>query len=131
MGKQESNSTFNRRNFLKTAGVAAASAGVAPKLVFAEDEFSDNILVFVFQRGGIDGLSFLAPMNGHADRGHYEALRSNGTMNPSSNLQALSNGWGLHPSAAAPQYQPLGVVNGSLMAPNFNDPEIIFRSGLE
>jgi uncharacterized protein (DUF1501 family) len=100
MSKQNSNNTFNRRNFLKTAGIAAVSAGVTPKLVFAEDEFSDNILVFVFQRGGIDGLSFMAPMNGHADRGHYEALRSNGTMIPSNNLQALSNGWGLHPSAA-------------------------------
>jgi uncharacterized protein (DUF1501 family) len=100
MSTNNNTSTFNRRHFLKTAGVAAASAGMSPKLVFAEDEYSDNILVFVFQRGGIDGLSFMAPMNGHADRGHYEALRANGTMIPSANLQALSGGWGLHPSAA-------------------------------
>ena len=66
MSKQK-NKIFNRRNFLKTAGVAAASVGVAPKLAFAEDEFSDNILVFVFQRGGIDGLSFMAPMNGQGN----------------------------------------------------------------
>jgi len=100
MNRQKSKNTFNRRNFLKTAGVAAATAGIAPKLAFAEDEYSDNILVFVFQRGGIDGLSFLAPMDGHADRGHYQNLRTYGTMIPSSNLQGLAGGWGLHPSAA-------------------------------
>jgi len=100
MNRQKSKNTFNRRNFLKTAGVAAATAGIAPKLAFAEDEYSDNILVFVFQRGGIDGLSFLAPMDGHADRGNYQNLRTYGTMIPSSNLQGLAGGWGLHPSAA-------------------------------
>jgi len=100
MSKLNSKHSFNRRHFLKTAGVATAAAGLAPRLTFAQDEHNDNILVFVFQRGGIDGLSFLAPMNGHADRGHYETLRSNGTMIPSANLQALSGGWGLHPAAA-------------------------------
>ena len=100
MSKQIDKNTINRRNFLKTAGIGAAVAGLAPRLTFAEDEYSDNILVFVFQRGGIDGLSFLAPMNGHADRGNYEALRFNGTMIPSNQLQGLSGGWGLHPAAA-------------------------------
>jgi uncharacterized protein (DUF1501 family) len=100
MNSQNNKQSFNRRQFLKTAGVTTAAAGLGPRLVFAEDEYSDNILVFIFQRGGIDGLSFLAPMNGHADRGHYEALRTNGTMIPNVDLQALSGGWGLHPSAA-------------------------------
>lgn len=100
MSNKNRKHSFKRRDFLKTAGVTAATAGLAPRLAFSEDEYSDNILVFVFQRGGIDGLSFLAPMDGHADRGHYESLRSNGTMIPSGNLQALADGWGLHPSAA-------------------------------
>ena len=52
---------INRRNFLKTSAAATAAAGVAPRLGFALDEYSDNILVFVFLRGGIDGLSFLVP----------------------------------------------------------------------
>ena len=39
-------------------------------------------------------------MTGHADRGYYEALRANGTMIPSVDLQALAGGWGLHPAAA-------------------------------
>ena len=100
MSKQDNRFKINRRNFLKTTGTAAAAAAMAPKLSFAADTYGDNILVFVFQRGGIDGLSFMAPMDGHPDRGHYNALRSRGTMIPSSSLQAVSNGWGLHPAAS-------------------------------
>ncbi len=100
MSKSKSTSGYSRRHFLKTTGVATAVAGFTPGLTFAVDEYSENIFVFVFQRGGIDGLSFLAPMNGHADRGNYEALRVNGTLIPSGNLQPLSGGWGLHPAAA-------------------------------
>ncbi len=100
MGSHYDSNKFSRRNFLKTAGVAAAATGVAPRLAFAVDEYSDNILVFVFQRGGIDGLSFLAPMDGHGDRGHYEGLRVNGTLIPSASLQHVAGGWGLHPAAA-------------------------------
>ena len=92
---------LNRRSFLKTAGVAPlAAAGMMSSVSVGADPYSDNIFVFVFQRGGIDGLSFLTPMDGHADRGNYEALRVNGTMIPSNNLTALASGWGLHPSAA-------------------------------
>ncbi|MEJ8566603.1 DUF1501 domain-containing protein [Elongatibacter sediminis] len=92
-------SRLNRRQFIQ-AGGAAAMATAAPKLAFSANTYGDNILVFIFQRGGIDGLSFLAPMDGHADRGHYETLRANGTMIPSGSLQSLGNGWGLHPAAA-------------------------------
>lgn len=94
---------MNRRDFLKTAGIASAAGVAAPRMSFAVDPYTDNILVFVFQRGGIDGLSFLTPMDGHADRGHYEGYRINGTLIPSANLHSLGNGWGLHPAAA-----PLG-----------------------
>lgn len=100
MSKNNGTNKLNRRNFIKTAGVASAAAGMAPGLAFAEDEYSDNILVFVFLRGGIDGLSFLTPMDGHPDRGHYNALRVNGTRIPSASLQSVGNGWGLNPSAA-------------------------------
>ena len=92
--------TLNRRNFIKTVGAGTAlAATAAPRITFAEDIYSDNILVFVFQRGGIDGLSFMAPMDGHADRGHYEALRTNGTLIPSASLLPTADGWGLHPAA--------------------------------
>ncbi len=100
MSRDKQANTINRRKFLKTAGAATAVAGLAPRLTFAVDEYSDNILVFVFQRGGIDGLSFLTPMDGHPDRGHYNALRVNGTRIPSGSLQSVGSGWGLNPAAA-------------------------------
>jgi uncharacterized protein (DUF1501 family) len=100
MSTSNNTNTMNRRNFLKTTGVAAAAAGMSPRLSFAADAYGDNILVFVFQRGGIDGLSFMTPMDGHADRGHYATLRSRGTLIPSAELQPVGSGWGLHPSAA-------------------------------
>ncbi len=100
MSRDNQANKINRRKFLKTAGVATAAAGLAPRLTFAVDEYSDNILVFVFQRGGIDGLSFLTPMDGHPDRGHYNALRVNGTRIPSGNLLSVGGGWGLNPAAA-------------------------------
>jgi uncharacterized protein (DUF1501 family) len=89
----------NRRQFLQSSAALAAGATM-PTLSFAADTYGDNILVFIFQRGGIDGLSFLAPMDGHPDRGLYETLRSNGTQIPSANLQAVAGGWGLHPAAS-------------------------------
>lgn len=94
-------SLIKRRDFLKSSLAAPmVAAGMGPSLSFAHDPYSDNIFVFVFQRGGIDGLSFLTPMDGHPDRGYYEALRVNGTMIPSNQLEALSGGWGLISSAA-------------------------------
>jgi uncharacterized protein (DUF1501 family) len=48
-------------------------------------------------------------------------------------LKRLHNNqiWQIFPGYEAAAYQPLGVFNGSLIKPDFNDPEIIFRSGLE
>lgn len=92
-------SKLNRRDFLKTAGATSAAAALAPRLSFGADIYGDNILVFVFLRGGIDGLSLLTPMNGHPDRTHYNGLRTNGTLIPSTSLLPLSGGWGLHPAA--------------------------------
>ena len=93
-------SKLNRRRFIGSAGTLAAVTASSPMMAFTPDIYSDNILVFVFQRGGIDGLSFMAPMDGHPDRGFYQALRSNGTLIPSASLQPTSGGWGLHPAAA-------------------------------
>ncbi len=93
-------SRLNRRNFIGLSGAAAVAAATTPRLSFSADIYGDNILVFIFQRGGIDGLSFMAPMDGHPDRGFYQSLRSNGTQIPSAQLQAIAGGWGLHPAAA-------------------------------
>lgn len=98
--------TLNRRNFLKGLGVSTAAAAAAPKVAFAgggASNYSDNILVFVFLRGGMDGLSFYTPMDGHPDRGNYEQLRANGTMIPSNQLLSIGSGFGLNPAATAMQ----------------------------
>lgn len=96
-------SQFNRRKFLKGLGASTlASATAMPGVAFAggsSNNYSDNILIFVFLRGGMDGLSLFTPMDGHPDRGNYEALRSNGTMIPSSQLLPVGEGFGLHPAA--------------------------------
>jgi uncharacterized protein (DUF1501 family) len=92
--------TLSRRNLIKGLGAGSAlAAATAPRMTFAADMYGDNILIFVFLRGGQDGLSFMAPMDGHADRGHYETLRINGTQIPSASLLPTANGWGLHPAA--------------------------------
>jgi len=90
---------LNRRNFIGLSGAAAVAAATSPRLSFAADIYGDNVLVFIFLRGGIDGLSFMAPMDGHPDRGFYQSLRSHGTLIPSAQLQATAGGWGLHPAA--------------------------------
>ncbi len=96
---------LNRRNFLKGLGASTAAAAAAgPQLAFAGGaNSSDNILVFVFLRGGMDGLSFYTPMDGHPDRGNYETLRANGTMIPSNQLRSVGAGFGLNPAATAMQ----------------------------
>lgn len=98
-------SQFNRRKFLKGLGATtvATAATASPGISFAgasSNNYSDNILIFVFLRGGMDGLSLFTPMDGHPDRGHYETLRSNGTMIPSNQLLSVGSGFGLHPAAA-------------------------------
>ncbi len=95
-------SKFNRRNFLKGIGASTLATMGAPSVSFAgggSNNYSDNILIFVFLRGGMDGLSLFTPMDGHQDRGHYETLRSNGTMIPSNQLLSVGGGFGLHPAA--------------------------------
>ncbi len=101
--KEKIMSQFNRRKFLKglSATTLATAATAAPGISFtgSANNYSDNILIFVFLRGGMDGLSLFTPMNGHADRGNYENLRSNGTMIPSNQLLSVGGGFGLHPAA--------------------------------
>ena len=91
---------MKRRRLIQGMGAAGLGAMAAPSMqvAFGGGENS-NITVFIFFRGGIDGLSLIAPMNGHPDRGHYEGLRSNNTALSSGSLLPLSDGWGFHPAA--------------------------------
>lgn len=96
---------LSRRRFLQMTGAAAGTAALG--LTFAPSAMGGSadqkVLVYVFLRGGIDGLSLLPPIDG-PDYGHYVDARdrtlvdindADGTRQP---IQ-LSNGQGLgfHP----------------------------------
>ncbi|MDA8021222.1 MAG: DUF1501 domain-containing protein, partial [Thermoanaerobaculia bacterium] len=92
-----------RRGFL--VGCSAAIAGLAGSrfnsMAFAHPGGDHDVLVTIFLRGGMDGLSLICPIDG-ADRGHYEAARPGlaiPTSGPGSALP-LSSAFGLHPAAA-------------------------------
>lgn len=96
---------IGRRNFIAgSASAAAVAATGSPKLVFGQGGFNEDILIYVFLRGGMDGLSLYAPSAGHPDRGNYENLRSSLSVRlPTSGANALlplADGFGLNPGAA-------------------------------
>lgn len=108
-----------RRGFV--VGCSSAIAGMAGArftgLAFAQPGASVNneLLVVVFLRGGMDGLSLVMPTSG-TDRGHYEAARPNLAV-PASGTNAalpLVGQFGLNPAASGLHqlYQAgnLGVV---------------------
>lgn len=94
----------SRRGFM--VGCSAAIAAFTGGLTFTAfgspaDEPNHDILLTVFLRGGMDGLSVVAPIGG-ADRGYYEANRENLAVpaGGDSGLLQLDNRFGLHPAAA-------------------------------
>lgn len=96
-----------RRGFITgcSAAVAAFAGANFNTLAFGDPNTSVNedILVTVFLRGGIDGLSLVFPMGG-ADRGHYEAARPSlkVPLTGSNAALRLSDRFGLHPAAGRP-----------------------------
>lgn len=99
-----------RRGFLMgcssaIAGLAAARfTGIA--LAGTGVPADRDVLVVLFLRGGLDGLSLVLPTAG-PDRGHYVTARTN-LLIPSSGANAAlplrdwaGNAWGLHPAATA------------------------------
>jgi len=75
-------SNTTRRGITRRGFVAGCSAGLAALTtsrlslagVAGTDPADHEVLVVIFLRGGADGLSIVAPMDG-GDRGHYEAAR--------------------------------------------------------
>lgn len=93
-----------RRGFM--VGCSAAIASMAGGLQYTafgspNDEPNHDILVVVFLRGGMDGLSVVMPLDG-ADRGYYEANRERLFIPTSGDNAALqlTSQFGLHPGAA-------------------------------
>jgi uncharacterized protein (DUF1501 family) len=103
-----------------SAAIAAMAGGRVSYLAFgsAEAEPNQEIMVVVFLRGGIDGLSAVFPLAG-ADRGFYEENRENIAIPVSGDNAALrlSDFFGMHP-AGAPlfdlyQSQKLAIVHAA------------------
>ncbi len=95
----------SRRDFLVgcSTAIAAMAGSRLSHLVFGAggNAQQQNVLVYVFLRGGIDGLSLVSPVDG-ADRGPYEEARpilKVAATGPNSALE-LDGQFGLHPGAA-------------------------------
>lgn len=98
----------SRRGFMVgcSTAIAAMAGGRLSYVAFGnpEEEPNQNILVVVFLRGGMDGLSVVMPIAGD-DRGYYETSREDIAI-PVSGVNAalpLTDFFGLHP-AGAPLY---------------------------
>jgi uncharacterized protein (DUF1501 family) len=89
----------NRREFVKGCVVTAIAAGTA-RGAPADTAADHDILVLVFLRGGMDGLSLVPPIKG-ADRSLYQSSRPSLQI-PTSGQNAaipLAGDFGLHPAA--------------------------------
>ncbi len=88
---------LTRRQFLASSAIGAATLLVWPRLTFAATG-SDTRFLFVFLRGGLDGLESVPP---YGDPG-YQAIRGALALSPSAAKPAhrLDNVFALHPSFA-------------------------------
>src|SRR5580698_919230 len=112
---------LTRRAFLKRGGLALVSVGAMPlwgpsflqKLVFAAEPAratdSKKVLICIFQRGAVDGLSMVVP---YGDRYYYESRSDIAIAEPTqragpSGVIDLDGFFGLNPNMAAllPMYQ--------------------------
>ena len=113
---------ITRRGFVVgcSAGLAVLGTSRLSLAGVAGGGGDHEVLVVVFLRGGADGLSIVAPMDGD-DRGYYEAARPSLALPASGDdaLLPLERGFGLHPAAGAlhPLYQDgrLAVIHAAGM----------------
>lgn len=96
---------FDRRDFCKLSAFSALPWVLGPRLAFASGAADRDVLICIFQRGGMDGLNAVAP---YADT-RYRTLRPTiGLPEPGAGQGALldlDGFFGLNPAAAA--LQPL------------------------
>lgn len=98
---------INRRNFLKGLGATFALSTIPGSQSFAYNplhlkDINDEILVFIFLKGGCDALNFVAPMGNR----HYADARIKDLQVPEKAKFTLKNGldnldFNIHPKATA------------------------------
>jgi len=94
---------MERRSFVKGGALALVALGAAPRFVvrtaLAQARAArSKVLVVIFQRGAVDGLSMLVP---HGDRDYYGARGSIAIGRPDAGAEGaidLDGFFGLHPS---------------------------------
>mgnify|MGYP001052705167 CR=1 FL=1 len=90
---------ITRRNFLRGTGALAGASILPGGLLINPSAFArgtgQNVLVYLFLRGGIDGLHLLAPMSG-PERVAYESRRDS-VLIPEDRLRPINSEWGFHP----------------------------------
>jgi uncharacterized protein (DUF1501 family) len=96
---------ITRRDFIKACCAAAAAGSAVPGMAYFNPTgpgrgIGNDVIVYLFLRGGIDGLHLVVPRSG-PERVAYDSIRHPGVLIPESNLRPLdAQGlWGLHPRA--------------------------------
>jgi len=109
--------SLNRRDFLKTSSAALAVMSM-PRLVFGAPKAGNrDVLIVIFQRGGMDGLNAVVP---YSDADYYRLRPTLGLPRPGQGNTAvvdLDGYFGLHPSLSPllPLYQAgrLAIVHAT------------------
>ena len=93
--------TLNRRSFLKSSSALVASTGAGFAAFSNAQTFNNEILIYIFLRGGIDGLNVVVPL-GSNDHQYYSLMRSTLAIPDSGTGAALpipGSEFGFHPNA--------------------------------
>jgi len=100
---------ISRRSFVKGCCVAAGASAVPAAAFFnpssAGRGIGHDVVVYLFLRGGIDGLHLIVPYSG-PERTAYEIIRGN-LMIPGERLRPISSQWALHPRAGGGTGDPV------------------------
>lgn len=104
---------MQRRDFLKGCCTAAVGGSLLPATGFFNPlaygaGTQHDIIVYLFLRGGIDGLHLVVPYAG-PERGPYEATRGNLAI-AETNLRPISDHWALHPRAGGAAGDTVGTA---------------------
>jgi uncharacterized protein (DUF1501 family) len=119
----------SRRNVLQGCCAAAMASALGPRAWAAPDAVNEDVLVYVFLRGGVDGLNLVSPGAGHPDRGHYEQARADihiPTSGSGASLPLGSSNFAMHPGA--PQLQQLFASNRLAIIQAAGMPTAVTRS---